>query len=285
MASPASFILADLKQVFGDLPMNTSALADGMPAMDNIPTTVSELKNMWQRISGTVAVYEFYGHNQEIWGPSAPLSNFWVDTFPFHIPEVLLQRLPQVHEALPDGPALHVTCSETAIMLMKAILCEDFDSFEKIRKADKTEGAKAVKLLGRDIKNFDQQEWDKWVVFIAIQAVTQKFKHCDSLRCCLAATDKCIIAETVADDTNWATGSNPLEPENQRPCAWRGLNILGLALIVARYILKVDKSQMSMPPEEHEEKHQQGLKQGRERLLKKQAIAVKKPRSEDLSFR
>ena len=73
MASSASSILAELKQMFGNLPMDASALAAGMPATDGIPTTVSDLKELWKRIEGPVAIYEFYGHNEETWGPSAPL--------------------------------------------------------------------------------------------------------------------------------------------------------------------------------------------------------------------
>ena len=158
MASSA--ILAELKQMFGDLPMDASALAAGMPATDGIPTTVSDLKEIWKRIQIPVAIYEFYRHKEVTWG-----------------------------------------------------------------------------------------------AFIAIQAVTQKFRQCVHLQHCLAATERRIIAETVATDCNWATSSNPLESGNDLPCSWRGLNILGFAMIVARYILKAKGSQMHLPLEEHHELH------------------------------
>ena len=163
-------------------------------------------------------------------------------------------------------------------MLMKAIVCRDLQGFLDIHEADQngTLDAKAVKDLGRAIRNFDQKEWDQWVIFVAIQAVTQKFKQCVHLQRCLAATERRIIAETVATDSNWATGSNPLEPGNDLPCSWRGLNILGLALIVARFILKVEGSQMCLSPEEHHELHRLGLQQGRAKELAKQAAAALK---------
>jgi len=267
MASSPFSIPDELKHMFGDLPMDASALA----------TTLSDLKEMWKCIQSPVAIYEFYGHNEVTWGPSAPLSNFWQDPFLFEVPEVLLQRLPEVRAHL-KGTTLQVNRSEAAIMLMKAIVCRDFHGFVGIREADQnsTLDAKFVKRLGRQIQNFDQKEWDQWVIFVAIQAVTQKFKQCVHLQHCLAATERRIIAETVADDPNWATGSNPLEFGNDLPCSWRGLNILGLALIVARYILKVEGSQMRLSPEEHHELHRLGLQQGRAKELAKQAAAVLK---------
>ena len=272
--SPRSLILAELTQMFGDLPMDTSAIAAGMPATRGMPTTVSDLKELWQRIHRPVAVYEFYGHGEATWGPSAPLSNFWQSPFLFVVPAVLLERLPEVRAHL-QGTALRVNCSETAIMLMKAMLCRDFGGFVRIHEADQSGAldAAVVKRLGRGIANFVQQEWDEWVIFVAIQAVTQKFHRCVHLRHCLASTGTRIIAETVATDRNWATGSNPLEPGNDRPCSWRGLNILGLALMVARYTLKVEASQMRLTPEEHQELHRLGLQRGRAKELARQAKA------------
>ena len=97
----ASFaILGELEKMFGDLPMDTSALAVGMPSTNGIPTTVSDLEEMWKCIESPVAIYEFYGHKEVTWGPSAPLCNFWQAPFLFDVPEVLLQRLPEVRAHL-----------------------------------------------------------------------------------------------------------------------------------------------------------------------------------------
>lgn len=63
---------------------------------------------------------------------------------------------------------------EQAMMAGKAMLFNDIESFNKILNKP---NPKTVKALGRKVKNFDPELWDKYKKIIVKMAVKSKFTY------------------------------------------------------------------------------------------------------------
>lgn len=118
-------------------------------------------------------------------------------------------------------------------MACKACLMNDIESFHKIVKSTKPG---EVKTLGRKVTPWVQEKWNDNVLMIAHEVCKQKFSaiYTDVL----VSTEGYLIAETTKGDTIWGTGIDMDQPGAEEPEKWRGTNILGWALMMARQSLK-----------------------------------------------
>ena len=116
-------------------------------------------------------------------------------------------------------------------MLCKASVMGDFKSFDDILLSQTPNN---VQNLGRLVHPWVQERWDTLVCEVAREVVTQKFASVPGLAPILLSTSGRLIAEMTKRDCNWATGLDLGHKYASIPSQWRGLNILGWALMVAR---------------------------------------------------
>lgn len=183
-------------------------------------------------------VIGFYGHRAG--APFREFSNFYVSSAPFRF------TLPGF--ARRDGFPESVLCefSEKAIMIVKAALMMDKQSFDEICRA---RDPGVCKRLGRKVKGFDPKLWDAHLPDTAFEVVRQKFAADAGLRLVLLGTGDAILAEATQNDRIWGIGLKVGDPRVQDRKQWQGRNILGDALMRARDALRAE-SDLSVPPAE-----------------------------------
>ena len=96
----------------------------------------------------------------------------------------------------------------------------------------------AAKALGREVAGFDQAVWAAHRFDIVVAGSVAKFGQDRALRAYLAATGDKVLVEAAPRDTIWGIGLGRDNPKAADPRTWRGLNLLGFALMKARAILK-----------------------------------------------
>ena len=122
-------------------------------------------------------------------------------------------------------------CMEQYMMAEKARLFGDEETLEKILEAT-VQGK--IKALGREVKNFDQTEWDKCKHTIVLTGNFQKFLQNPELKDFLLRTGDKILVEASPRDRIWGIGMGKANENAENPAAWRGRNLLGFALMEVR---------------------------------------------------
>ena len=122
-------------------------------------------------------------------------------------------------------------CMEQYMMAEKARLFGDKETLEKILEAT-VQGK--IKALGREVKNFDQAEWDKCKYTIVLTGNFQKFLQNPELKDFLLCTGDKILVEASPRDRIWGIGMGKANENAENPAAWRGQNLLGFALMEVR---------------------------------------------------
>ena len=162
-------------------------------------------------------------------GQYRSFSNFFVHApIDFEVPEACgRDRL----VASGRSAIVRITFLEKAIMLCKAAVMDDLESFDAILRASTAIGAKK---LGRGVSNWNQAVWDSVVCEVARASVFQKFSKVDGLSAVLLATGSRVLAEMTSRDVNWGTGIDIGCDGAADPARWPGTNVLGWALMVTR---------------------------------------------------
>jgi len=180
-----------------------------------------QLELIWKNMKGVQNVVGFYSHKSS--SPHPSFSNFYNHKpFCFTIPE-WCGIMANIH--------VDIDFSEKAIMLCKASLMGDQETFNKILSAKTPADAKK---LGRKISPFDDNLWKNNVCQIAKTIVTCKFASVQGLADELLSTGDALIAEATTNDKFWGIGLNTQDPDVAYPEKWQGNNILGWALMEAR---------------------------------------------------
>ena len=123
--------------------------------------------------------------------------------------------------------------SEQCFMYQKALLFNDFEIAEQI--LDETDVRK-IKALGRKVKDFDNELWDKHKEDFMYNACYAKFSQNDELKDFLLNTGKREIVEASPVDNIWGIGfSSDRAMENIDK--W-GQNLLGKTLMKVRAELR-----------------------------------------------
>ena len=122
-------------------------------------------------------------------------------------------------------------CMEQFMMAEKARLFGDEETLEKIMEA-RSQGK--IKALGREVKHFDQTEWDKCKHTIVLTGNFQKFLQNPELKDFLLRTGDKILVEASPRDRIWGIGMGKANENAENPTAWRGRNLLGFALMEVR---------------------------------------------------
>jgi hypothetical protein len=96
----------------------------------------------------------------------------------------------------------------------------------------------AAKGAGRKVRGFDEDTWSRHRYDLVVAANTAKFEQHQALGDFLLGTGEKILVEASPYDTVWGIGLSATQPEAGHPARWRGLNLLGFALMDVRRALR-----------------------------------------------
>jgi ribA/ribD-fused uncharacterized protein len=128
-----------------------------------------------------------------------------------------------------DG--LRFPTAEHFMMYRKAKLFNDEQAAADILDAPNPGAAKAI---GRAVRGFDQGVWDAQRCNIVVEGNLAKFSQSGGLRDFLVATGKRVLVEASPVDRIWGVGLAADHEQIENPLEWRGLNLLGFALMDVR---------------------------------------------------
>lgn len=126
-------------------------------------------------------------------------------------------------------------CAEQYMMAQKAKLFNDEEIFNKIMSSN---DPKEMKALGRKVKNFNAEIWDKNCVDIVTRGNVLKFSQNEKLKQYLLDTKDKILVEASPYDAIWGIKMSRDNPDVLDPNKWQGTNFLGFALVEVRETLK-----------------------------------------------
>ncbi|WP_310554701.1 NADAR family protein [Flavobacterium sp.] len=121
--------------------------------------------------------------------------------------------------------------AEHWMMSQKAIAFNDNDNYSKIIEAKSPVEAKAI---GRQVRNFNDVIWNEKRGEIVIKGNLEKFTQNKELKEFLLNTKERILVEASPVDAIWGIGLTADNEKAQNPKQWRGLNLLGFALMEVR---------------------------------------------------
>lgn len=123
------------------------------------------------------------------------------------------------------------TTSEKYFMWKKAVTFGDNETAEKIIKLD---SPREIKKLGRQVKNFSSEVWDKVKVDIMYAGVNAKFTQDAECNDCIKEFQNQKFVEGSPDDTIWGVGIHYQDENVFDESKWRGQNLLGNILTRVR---------------------------------------------------
>ncbi|MFF2145645.1 NADAR family protein [Kitasatospora sp. NPDC058190] len=91
-----------------------------------------------------------------------------------------------------------------------------------------------AKKLGRLVKGFDDRKWTAGRFELVVEGNVAKFSQDEALRDYLLGTGARVLVEASPLDRIWGIGLAADDIRAERPLEWRGLNLLGFALMEAR---------------------------------------------------
>lgn len=139
---------------------------------------------------------------------------------------------PFVHEEITYPTAEHWMMAE------KARLFKDDEILEKILKA--TSAAEAKKL-GRQVKNWNEKTWIDHRSSIVCNGNYLKFTQHEDLKDFLLQTNDRVLVEASPYDKIWGIGMKAEDPGIEYPGNWKGLNLLGYALMEVRDKIRTER--------------------------------------------
>lgn len=92
----------------------------------------------------------------------------------------------------------------------------------------------AAKKLGRQVRGFDGATWERHREELVVEGNVAKFGRYPALRDYLLATGSRVLVEASPVDPIWGIGLAADAEDAADPARWRGLNLLGFALMEVR---------------------------------------------------
>ncbi|MGP9018248.1 NADAR family protein [Streptomyces sp. BR1] len=180
--------------------------------MEKIDNLIAQVKD-----GERVKFLHFWGHTPQRDGSLGPscFSQWWPSAFTV------------------DG--VEYTTAEHWMMASKARLFGDAAAERAVLSAT---SPAAAKKAGRLVQGFDDAVWSRERYGIVVTGSVHKFGSDPALRGYLLATGDRVLVEASPLDRIWGIGLAADAPEADDPSRWRGLNLLGFALMDAREILR-----------------------------------------------
>lgn len=121
--------------------------------------------------------------------------------------------------------------TEQYMMAQKAKLFADDEVFQKILN---TTNPKEIKALGRLVKNYQDDIWIENRYKIVLDGNLAKFSQNADFKQFLLNTSDKLIVEASPYDKVWGIGLSVEDENAEKPLQWKGLNLLGFALMEVR---------------------------------------------------
>ncbi|CAL9554127.1 MULTISPECIES: NADAR family protein [unclassified Streptomyces] len=126
----------------------------------------------------------------------------------------------------------------TAEHWMMAAKARLFGDAEAERRAVEAPGPAQAKRVGRLVRGFDDAVWERERYGIVVAGSLHKFGQNPELGGFLLGTGRRVLVEASPVDRVWGIGLAADDERAQDPARWRGLNLLGFALMDAREELR-----------------------------------------------
>lgn len=121
--------------------------------------------------------------------------------------------------------------AEQYMMAQKALLFHDRAIYEEIMVAKHPRQCKA---LGQKVQHFSQKVWDENKFRIVVDGNMAKFSQNPALKEFLLLTGERVLVEASPYDKIWGIGMTEDNEKVNNPSEWKGLNLLGFALMEVR---------------------------------------------------
>ncbi|MEU0335372.1 NADAR family protein [Streptomyces sp. NPDC006193] len=109
-----------------------------------------------------------------------------------------------------------------------------FGDAEAERRALAAEHPAEAKKAGGLVRGFDEETWERERFRIVVEGSLHKFAAHEDLRMFLLGTGDRVLVEASPVDRVWGIGLAADDEAASDPGRWRGLNLLGFALMEAR---------------------------------------------------
>lgn len=127
--------------------------------------------------------------------------------------------------------SIRYATAEHYMMAGKARLFGDADALAQILAA--TDPGKA-KAMGRAVKGYVEEQWRTHRFQIVVDGNYAKFSQHRELGAYLLRTGDKVLVEASPVDPIWGIGLARDDADAQHPATWKGLNLLGFALMEVR---------------------------------------------------
>lgn len=128
-----------------------------------------------------------------------------------------------------DGVAF--SSMEQFMMYRKALCFGDDGAAKQILAV---RDAARIKELGRRVANYNDNYWNGVRQIIVYEGLLAKFSQNVQLQRLLKATGSSFLAECAVKDLIWGIGLSMKDPDRLDRAKWKGQNLLGYALMLAR---------------------------------------------------
>ena len=126
---------------------------------------------------------------------------------------------------------INFTSMEQFMMYRKALCFHDQAIAKQILSID---DVARIKELGRLVGGYDDRIWSGIRQIIVYEGLLAKFSQNTDLRKNLLDTGDALLAECAVRDRIWGIGLSMTDPKRLEPAQWKGQNLLGYALMMAR---------------------------------------------------
>lgn len=120
---------------------------------------------------------------------------------------------------------------EQFMMYCKAVCFQDDAVASQILK---TGDAAQIKALGRTVSGYNEHQWSGVRQITVYEGLIQKFSQNEYLRTALLNTGDAVLAECAVKDRIWGIGLSMTDAKRYDMSQWKGQNLLGYALMMAR---------------------------------------------------
>lgn len=120
---------------------------------------------------------------------------------------------------------------EQYMMYQKALTFNDMETAEKILK---TKNFREVKILGRQVKNYNDTIWNGIRQIVVYEGLLAKFSQNEDIKNQLLNTGSEVLVECSATDKIWAISLTIDNVDSKDMTKWKGQNLLGFSLMKVR---------------------------------------------------
>ena len=121
-------------------------------------------------------------------------------------------------------------------MMYQKAMC--FGDTEMAKRIMETEDVAEIKRLGRLVSGYHDHIWNGVRQILIYEGLLAKFSQNQELKDKLLATEDAVLAECAVKDCIWGIGLSMHDPNRYDIRKWKGQNLLGYGLMMARNRLR-----------------------------------------------